>query len=152
MVATHIAAVTLAAAVTMSAGTEPANGILHGNVRDPQGAAVAGARVEVACGHDRRQSISGPNGEFSVSGLPLSRCIVTAHSALFDAASAEVDLSQGEATTSLVMPIPAFETSVTVTASRGIDEQTFRVPQPTSTTSREQIDARPYALLPQVLR
>ena len=152
MIITYIAAAVLAAVVATAEGAEPATGTLRGTVRDPQGAAVAGARVNVACDTDSRRGISGPTGDFSVSGLPLSRCIVTAQSTVFEAASAEVDLSKGEARTTLVLSIPAFETSVTVTASRGLDEQTFRVPQPTSSTSREQIDARPYALLPQVLR
>jgi hemoglobin/transferrin/lactoferrin receptor protein len=152
MIVFHLATATLAAVVAIAAGPESATGTLSGNVRDPQGAAIAGARVDVVCGSDHRQSMSGPTGEFSISGLPQSRCLITASSALFDAATAEVDLSKGEARTTLVMPIPAFETSVTVTASRGIDEQTFRVPQPTSSTTREQIDARPYALLPQALR
>ena len=147
----HVGAAVFAVAVA-AADAEPGKGVVRGNVRDPQGAAVAGARVDVVCGEERRQSLSGPTGEFSLTGLPRARCLVTASSVLFEKATAEVDLSLGDARTTLVMPIQAFETSVTVTASRGIDEQTFRVPQPTSSTSREQMDARPYALLPQVLR
>lgn len=152
MVTMHVAAALLAAVVAMASGTGPAKGTLHGTVRDPQGAAVPGARVDVACDSDRRQSVSGPTGEFSVSGLPQSRCTVTAHSALFEAATVEVDLSQGDAKTTLVLPVLGFATSVIVTATRGVDEQSFRLAEATSATSREQMDARPFSLIPQVLR
>src|SRR5258705_9697350 len=112
MILFQLAPATLGAGAPMAAGPDASKGTLSGNVRDPQGAAIAGARVDVVCGSDRRQSMSGPTGEFSISGLPQSRCLITASSALFDAATAEVDLSKGEARTTLVMPIPAFETSV----------------------------------------
>lgn len=151
MVVVHVAAAVFAA-VAAASEVGLGTGIVRGQVRDPQGAPVSGARVDVVCGKERRQSLSGPTGEFTVAGLPQERCTVTANSVLFEAATADVDLSRGEVRITLIMPVPAFETSVTVTASRGIDEQTFRVPQPTSGTSRDQIDARPYALLPQVLR
>src|SRR6185503_6267345 len=124
MMIPQIATIAFAAAATMALGTEPANGTLHGTVRDPNGAAVAGARVEVTCDRDRKQGISGPTGDFSINGLPMATCIVTARSAMYEAATAEVNLSQGDARATLVMSIPAFETSVTVTASRGLDEQT----------------------------
>ena len=151
MLTLHTAALAAAIAAA-SAGSEPASGTLRGNIRDTQGAAIVGARVDVACDKDRRQGISGPTGDFALTGLPASRCIVTAQSPLFEPAAVEVDLSTGEARTTLVLPILGFATTVTVTATRGVDESSFRVPEATSAASRELMDARPFNLLPQVLR
>lgn len=139
-----------------TAAAQPdAPGSIRGIVRDQQGGVIAGARVEIVCGSERRRTMTGFNGEFVENGLPGGRCTVSADSPLFAPAAASVDVGGPDrrvSLVSLVLPLRGFATEVVVTATPGIVEERLEIPQGTSVTTREQIDARPYQLLAQSLR
>lgn len=136
---------------TLAMAQTPGTGALSGAVRDEQGGAVGGAQVAVRCGAENRQTLAGANGQFSVAGLPAGRCSVTAVAPFFQSATTEADTSQSR-TVSLVLPMSGFADTVQVTATRRLREDRRDIPQATSVTTREDLEARPYQLLPQVLR
>lgn len=133
-------------AVAQSAGT------LTGFVRDTQGGAIPGAAVDIVCGAARFNAATDLHGAFVVRGMPRTRCAVAAEARLFSKASAEVDLSRDDASATLTLSVKGFATEVVVTSARGVGEATFDIPEPLSVTTRADIDARPYRLLPQVFR
>lgn len=141
----------LLAALLMSQGAGPGSARLSGVVYDEQRGAVPRAAVEITCGSERRSLTATQSGEFLASGLPLSTCSVTASAPLFEPAATTVDLVSST-NVALVLRVRTVEVDVTVTASRGLLQSDFDVPQAISTTTRADIDSRPYQLLPQVLR
>lgn len=128
------------------------SGSLRGVVRDQQGAVIAGATVEIACGDDHRRTVTVASGEFSLSSLPVATCTVTARSPLFKSESASVNVTGDTTALTLVLTARPYVVEVTVTPTRGVEQDTFDVPLSLSVVSRRQIDTRPYQLLPQVLR
>jgi outer membrane receptor protein involved in Fe transport len=137
------------------AGTrgQAATGVIHGVVRDEQGASVPQARIDVVCGSARRHVVASGTGKFLLTGLPAARCSVTAAASQFETARALVGVSAGTtATPALVLRVAGIATHVIVTATRGVEESTFRVPESTSVVSRADMDARPHVLTPEVLR
>ena len=124
----------------------------RGTVQDEQGGAISQARVAVTCGSDHRKTTSDARGRFMLAGLPAARCTVAVDAALFGPATSLVDATGGSASARLVLHVIGFASTVQVTATRGVQEDRSRLPQGTSVTNRSQIDARPYQLLPQVLR
>ena len=119
-------------------------------MRDPQGAIISNAAIEIGCGNERRRSVTSGAGEFSESGLPPMRCSVTATSEFFDAETIFAD-ARIETLTTLVLQLRRFVSEVVVTATR-VEESAFNLPEAMSVTSRRDIDTRPYTLLMQVLR
>lgn len=77
---------------------------------------------------------------------------MTVESPLFAAQMIGADLTRGAAKVAVTLSVRDFATEVTVTATRGVEEDSHRVPQSTSVVMRADIDGRPYQLLPQVLR
>jgi outer membrane receptor protein involved in Fe transport len=124
---------------------------VRGVVRDPQGAAIPGATVDVGCGQERRRVTTSAAGEFVVDGLPDGRCSITALSEFFEPETLLVD-PQGSAAATLILGVRKFASEIVVTPTRGVRESTFSVPEAVSVTSRRDIDGRPYTLLLQVLR
>lgn len=122
-----------------------------GVVRDVQGGAIAGVAVEVTCGTQRQQVTSSALGEFSVSGMPATRCSVTASSDDFAPETVSVD-ARNDRPTVIVLEIRRYAAEVVVTPARGRDERTFSVPEAVSVTTRRDLDERPYTLMPEVLR
>lgn len=121
---------------------------IRGVVRDPQGAVIPGATVEIGCGAERRRVQTSPAGEFVATGLPAGRCRVTAASDLFEA---ETIVADGSAPAVVVLQVRKFASEVVVTPTRGRSERTFDVPEALSVTSRRDIDSRPYTILQHVL-
>src|SRR5690606_32936528 len=91
------------------------------------------------------------SGEFAATALPAGPCAVSARSEAFEPETVYVDAGTGARAT-VVLQIRRFSAEVVVTPSRGVDEPSFSVPDAMSITTRRDIDTRPYALLPQVLR
>lgn len=141
--------------VSAAAGTargQEDTGVLRGLVRDAQGGAITSAAVDIVCGDDRYRATTDAVGSFVRTGLPPSRCRVTASSPLFEPETATVQVTPNGGSASLVLQVRRFSSEVVVTPARGIEETTFSVPEPMSVTSRRDIDSRPYQLVAQVLR
>ncbi|HEX4913749.1 MAG TPA: TonB-dependent receptor, partial [Vicinamibacterales bacterium] len=137
--------------MTTPAAAQPGAGRVDGVVRDAQGLAIAGAIVDITCGSEKRNLQASSTGTFSASGLPATRCMVTARSDAFEPESASVDARSGERA-NLILQVRRFSSEVVVTPTRGVDERSFEVPEALSVTTRRDIDNRPYTLLPQALR
>jgi len=146
-----VALALLLAAAPASAQTTGADASLTGSVRDETGAAVAGASIGAICGGVSRETVSGSAGEFSVTGLPGGPCTLTADAPFFESTRVVVDARRA-AHTVLRLRVSGFASSVQVTATRRVREERSALPQGTSVTTRADIDARPYQLLPQILR
>jgi outer membrane receptor protein involved in Fe transport len=125
---------------------------LRGVVRDEQGGSIADATVQIVCGPDHRRATTDRSGEFAATGLPAAKCEVTASAPLFAARTIVVDLTRRPANTTLTLGVREFATSVVVTPARGTREETASVPESISVVTRQQLDGRPFHLLPQVLR
>ena len=130
------------------------SGIVRGVVRDQQGAAIAGATVELTCGCEHHRTTTGAAGEFAEPSLPATTCVVTARAPLFEPDSVSVEVAVAGETPALTLVLRAGRQNVqvTVTPTRGVEQDAFDVPVSLSIVSQRQIDARPYQLLPQVLR
>ena len=154
MATPHLGLVALLLAANASAVSAQSDGgaTIRGTVQDEQGGAVAKARIDIACGSDRRQTMTDQRGQFAQAGLPAGPCAVVADAALFSPETTAVDLASGDGSATLVLRVRGFASEVQVTATRGVEEDRSSLPQATSVTNRSQIDARPYQLLPQVLR
>ena len=133
-------------------GQQPDAGVVQGSVRDAQGAVIAGAAVDIQCGTTRRISSTGGDGAFRVESLPRAKCTATVASPMFETAHVDFDLSNGTASPAVRLNVRSFATEIVVTPTPGLKENTFNVPETMSVTTRGQIDARPYALVPQILR
>jgi outer membrane receptor protein involved in Fe transport len=133
------------------ASAQSSSGVVRGVVRDTQDAVIAGADVDIACGAERRRIQTSPAGEFEETDLPLTRCAISARSNAFEPEATSVDSRSGQRVV-LVLQVRRFSSEVVVTPSRGVDQPSFNVPDSMSITTRRDIDARPYTLLPQVLR
>jgi hemoglobin/transferrin/lactoferrin receptor protein len=144
-------AVATASLLPVSALAQPAAGDLAGVVRDVQGGAIAEADVEITCGSDRQVTQTSATGEFAVSGLPATRCEVSARSTSFEPETISVGPRRAGRVV-LVLQIRRFASEVVVTPSRGLDRSTFSLPDAMSVTTRRDLDSRPYTLLPQALR
>ena len=136
-----------AAAGQAAAGTAS----MRGFVQDEQGGVIRGAVVEVACGAVRQTLTTDERGAFLVRGLPAGPCTVSADAPLF-APSHEAAVAGHSGTLTLTLAIREIATHVVVTPARGPRERSFAVPESVSVVSRDQIDGRPYTLLPQALR
>jgi outer membrane receptor protein involved in Fe transport len=144
--------ITLLAAV-LSAGQSPVGSAsdLTGIVYDQQRAAIPRAEITITCGTERRVIQTSDVGQFSAAGLPAGLCTIVATAPLFESETIRLSLS-GQANVAVILRVRSVESDVTVTAHRGVLQETVDVPRAISTTTRADIDARPYHLLPQVLR
>ena len=134
----------------MQTGAAPAS-TLSGIVYDAQRTGISGARIEIVCGSDGRTAVTSSAGTFSVKALPHGTCSVIGEAPLFERASTSIEL-RGHVHVALVLRLRPIDIEVTVSAQRGVLQDGFDVPRSVSTTSRTDMDARPYQLLPQVLR
>ena len=125
-------------------------GSIRGVVRDQLGAVVANAQVEIACNGVRDQVVTSAEGEFSKSGLPDGRCLLTVSSEAFEPERIETGTSGRPVT--LVLRIRSYAQEVVVTPNRVTSELATTVPEAVSVTSRRDIESRPHQLLPQVLQ
>lgn len=138
----------LAGAAAQAAGGATVAGV----VQDEQGGAIAQARVEITCAGTRLQTATGADGLFTLSALPAAACSVTAEAPLFRTTTVAADATGGAASVRVIMPVNGFAAEVQVTATRGVEEGRGSLPQATSVTTRADIDARAFQLLPQALR
>lgn len=138
--------------LSSAAGQTPVgSAALRGFVQDEQGGAIRDAVVEIACGAVHQTVTTDERGAFRVGGLPEGPCTVSAEARLFATRRAPAVAGRSGMLT-FTLPIRELAAQVVVTPTRGISESTFSVPESVSVVSRDQIDGRPYTLLPQVLR
>jgi outer membrane receptor protein involved in Fe transport len=124
---------------------------LSGIVFDEQRRVIPGASVSAQCGAEHRDAVSAQDGTFEMSVPASGACTVTASADLFEPST--LQLARGtDSDVALVLHVRSLSTTVSVTASRGERQTGFDIPRGVSTTTRAEIDARPYQLLPQVLR
>jgi outer membrane receptor protein involved in Fe transport len=143
-----IAFLSSAILLVQTAVTAPSS--LSGIVYDQQRAAIPRARIQIDCGADRRLLTAGAFGEFAATGLPSGPCTIAVTAPLFEPSAVHVTLDS-HADLALVLHVRTVEAEVTVSATRGVLQEGIEVPRSISTTTRADIDARPYQLLPQVL-
>ena len=124
---------------------------LSGIVFDEQRRVIPGAAVSVQCGADQRDVVSNQDGTFEATVPASGACTVTAGADLFEPATVQVERGAGS-DVALVLHVRPLSATVSVTASRGERQSGFDIPRGVSTTTRADIEARPYQLLPQVLR
>lgn len=137
--------------MTGQASAQTNDSTVRGVVRDPQGAVIPHARVDVRCGIERRHVTASATGEFAEHELPPARCRVTASSDSFEPTTVLIDAGS-DAPATLVLQIRRLAHEVVVTPTRGIEEFAFSLPEAMSITSPRDIETRPYTLFPQVLR
>lgn len=131
----------------------PPTGSLHGVVRDANGATVANAQIDVTCGKEKRHVVATAAGVFSVTGLPEATCDLSARASGFGRADTTIVVtSTSNAFAVITLNVSVVSEDVLVSATRGLDESSFWVPESTSVTTREQMQSRPFTLMPQALR
>ena len=143
----------VAATLGLQASPQPAGRVLSGIVEDPLGGAIASATVTVICGVDTFVTSSGASGEFTLDQLPSAHCLVVGEREQFAPVTLEVDLTNREsAYVRLLLSIAGLATEIVVTPARGEQEQSFQVPEAVAVTTREELESRPFQILPQALR
>lgn len=128
--------------------------IVAGRVLDSSGGVLAGAQLTLTCGDATvRAATAGGDGGFEFSRLPPSVCVLLAESPFFVPDERTVDLGSASHTDLvLVLRVQGFQSEVVVTPGRGVEEQTFDLPESISVTTRDELEARPHQLLPEVLK
>lgn len=125
-------------------------GDIRGSVKDSQGGAVPGATVIGICRGAEAQAVTDEAGDFTLPGLPNYTCSVLVEAPYFQAVRRTVQPNQR--VIEVVIPVSSFETSVQVTAGRGVQEERRKLPQASSVLTREGMNRRSYQILPQALR
>lgn len=126
--------------------------VLKGTIEDTSGAPIADATIVVACPNDARSTTSNSDGVFAVSGLPAAHCSVSGARDQFSPTMITVDLSAGSASVRIVLPVQTLGESVVVTTAGGFQESATDVPAGVSIIGPRELAARPYQVLPQILR
>ncbi len=124
---------------------------LSGLVTDVRGGPIADATVDMVCGGTTDQVTADPDGRFEKI-VPVGTCTISASAPAFDAVSTRVDVPASGATVRLALPFGRLVYDVQVTATRGVAEDRRTLPQPTSVTTREDIEGRAYQHVPQMLQ
>jgi hypothetical protein len=140
-----LAIFTIVAAVTCdTALAQSASGTIQGVVKDPSGAVVAGAKVEISnpVSGFHRETVTGNTGEFRFTNLPFNpyHLVVTAKS--FAASSQDLDVRSA-------VPLPVQisleieKTNTTVTVEAGAGEMIETEPNPHTDVDRGLFDKMP---------
>jgi outer membrane receptor protein involved in Fe transport len=135
----------------ISADAGAAERAVTGHVQDSVGGSVAGADVFVACGAIWRHTVTGPDGRFSITGLPEGRCGLRVEGEQFSPKRLPIDLARADAQVTVVLDLQGLTEEVAVTPSRGGEEAARRVPAHTTITDAEAVRSRIQQILPQAL-
>ena len=140
-------------ALGISAHSQAMERVLTGVVQDSLGGTVASTAITVTCTEDTFETLSDASGTFRITQLPAEQCRLRAERNLFVPVIMGVDLTnETPAFVKVVLIIAEVTTEVTVTPGRGRQEQLFEVPEAVSVTTQEELESRPYQILPQALR
>jgi len=124
-----------------------------GIVEDTLGGAIGGAVVRAQCGELRAETRTDAAGQFVIEHLPAAECVIEATADLFAPMRVSVDLrTRARGFVRFVVTLAGMTSEVTVTPARGEQERTFDVPEAVGIATREEIESRPVAILPQALR
>jgi len=140
----------VSAAALLEASSPPA--IASGRVFDITGAVLPAATVTTVCGATRLETVTDHNGEFRLTGVPAARCQVTVSLDGFFTARRTVNFGFVATSIEFRLAVQPFKAHVTVTATRGREEDASQVPQYATVTEQPQLDTRPAALLTQTLK
>lgn len=136
-----------------TAAPQPADRRLTGVVVDAQGGIIAAADVTVACGRTEWRAVSDSQGRYAIDGLPALACLVAAERGQLGSGHVPVDLASGPVSdVVLTLSVRPFASEVVVTPTRGEKVSATGVPESVGVLTRLDLDARPYGVLPQVLR
>lgn len=138
--------------VTLAAAGPAAT--LRGRVQDESGAVIPGAEVTLFRGGTPLASATtDKEGNFVLTGVLPGKYELEARHRGLEAASVSVEAGLARsADLVLTLRVGATSSTVTVTGTRGIPEDTIAVPNGISVLGPEQKDLRPALILPQVLR
>jgi hypothetical protein len=120
------------------------SGIIQGVVKDPSGAVIAGARVEISnpVSGFHRETVSGSTGEFHFTNLPFNPYHLAVTAKSFAAFSQDVDVRSA-------VPVPVQvslsieKSSTTVTVEAGAGELVETEPTPHTDVDRSLFDKMP---------
>ena len=121
---------------------------ISGNVRDTNGAGIAGARVDLSGANVKRTTLSDAEGNFGFQNLPPGEYELKISSDGFAASVQKITLSNQNR--NLVVTLQIGETNVTVTAEIGRGIELVNVPQAVSVINREELLERSASVLAQV--
>ncbi len=105
--------------VCLSVAAAQAQTSLSGQVTDQLGGAVPGATVTVTAQGSAAKTVqTGPDGRFTVAGVPPGANVVAVDASGFQRWTRTVEVGSSPATVDVVLPIPGVSESVAVTAPR----------------------------------
>jgi outer membrane receptor protein involved in Fe transport len=139
----------LVAGSALADGSEPVT--VRGTVRDENGAAIAGAQVELEAGGRRLSSITGPGGEFQFDALPARSGMVEVSAIGFSPAEEAWSAASGVAHLSFVLKVSAAGASIVVSATRS-SMKLSDVPGSAVELSTSDVAATPALALDDMLR
>ena len=150
----YTACLSILLALQVAAPPDANDRVLAGAVQDSSGGAVPDARVTLSCaGQEQHTRSAGLDGTFAFDPAPATGCTVVAESPLFEPTALRVDLTTSSRSgLILVLRVQGFASELVVTPGRGVEEETFDLPESISVTTREELESRPHQLLPQVLK
>jgi iron complex outermembrane receptor protein len=137
----------LALILALSLG-DPAGASITGVVKDTAGGAVVGASVVVKSVSGTEQTVTGPDGRFSIDNVPSGSATITVKAGGF--AEKEEPLT-GSPTIEVVLAPAALLENVTVTASRG-EEKTGNVSASINVIDQDTVRQSPAVVVDDVLR
>ena len=132
-----------------------AAGQITGTVRDPAGAAVAGAVVKLltAGGAEVSRAQTDGVGQFSFDAVAAASYAVVVSKGGFEDAQRELSVVPGQSLSlEIQLRVGALSESVTVTPARGQVLEIVETPEAVSVTTADEISQRPHLILPQALR
>lgn len=126
---------------------------ISGNVRDSNGAAVAGAAVRLVNARQIQIAVtnSDANGAFKFDNVPNGTFVVVAARAGFSDADRAVRVpSDSQSKVDIELSISQFKEEVTITADTGLVAETSLIPQAVNVISQDAISQRTTNVLAQV--
>ena len=124
---------------------------ISGTVRDLSGSVVPGATIAVRDGAKEQQTVSGPDGRFTLNASTSSQIVLIVRATGFAELRHTVPAGSSTANVDLVLSPASVQEAVTVTATRS-ERRTGDVPASVSVLDREDIKHSPALVADDLLR
>jgi outer membrane receptor protein involved in Fe transport len=124
---------------------------ISGTVRDLSGSVVPGATIAVRDGAKEQQTVSGPDGRFTLNASTSSEIVLIVRATGFAELRHTVPAGSSTASVDLVLSPASVQEAVTVTATRS-ERRTSDVPASVSVLDREDIKQSPALVADDLLR
>jgi outer membrane receptor protein involved in Fe transport len=124
---------------------------ISGTVRDLSGSVVPGATIAVRDGAKEQQTVSGPDGRFTLNASTSSEIVLIVRATGFAELRHTVPAGSSNASVDLVLSPASVQEAVTVTATRS-ERRTSDVPASVSVLDREDIKQSPALVADDLLR